>query len=608
MNLFKSGGVIVLIVLAFIVWSATFVVDEREKALVLRFGEINRIVEKPGLYFKIPIADDGRADRGSHDHVDQRRQERAGGRRPALSGRCRHHGADRQCAEIPRNGSAPIWRGRATVSRPVSTRRCARPTASAHSKSALSKDRAVMMREIRDQVRGEASNLGIEIVDVRIVRTDLMDEVLKNTYERMSSERLAEAKDLRARGEARKTEMIAQADRSYTERIADARRQSGDHPRRRRRRAQPDLRRSLPAGSGVLLPSTARCRPMRRAWRRSGTTLVLKPDSEFFKYFGTEKQDAAPAAAAMTEFVTALGLVLVIEGLLYAFVPGHLKRMMAMMQNIPDETLRMGGVVGDGGRRRPRLAGAQPCLAVHEIVIAIGLRNGGAMLLISCARPDGDVRCGMNGRLLGTSRRRRWRRPWSSGSSRSSRRSATCAVRSASTAAVGCRSGREALAGGRRHRDDPEGRQAAAPICRCRTFRPMCRSATCSRISCKRQRPGQGRPEPRTVNSLGSGFVIDADGRDRHQQSRDRAGRRHQVNFTDGTHLKAELVGRDPKTDIAVLRVKPDKPLAGGHLRQFRRAPGRRLGARHRQSVRPRRLGVARHRLGAQPRHQCRSL
>ena len=58
MSLFKSSGIIVLIVLAFIVWSATFVVDEREKALVLRFGEINRIVEKPGLYFKIPFADE----------------------------------------------------------------------------------------------------------------------------------------------------------------------------------------------------------------------------------------------------------------------------------------------------------------------------------------------------------------------------------------------------------------------------------------------------------------------------------------------------------------------------------------------------------------------
>ena len=46
----------------------------------------------------------------------------------------------------------------------------------------------------------------------------------------------------------------------------------------------------------------------------------------------------------MMELVTAAGLVLVIEGLLYAFVPGHLKQMMAAMQHIPEEMLRMGGV------------------------------------------------------------------------------------------------------------------------------------------------------------------------------------------------------------------------------------------------------------------------
>jgi serine protease Do len=76
----------------------------------------------------------------------------------------------------------------------------------------------------------------------------------------------------------------------------------------------------------------------------------------------------------------------------------------------------------------------------------------------------------------------------------------------------------------------------------------------------KRQRPG-GRPEPRTVNSQGSGFVVDASGiivTNNHviEQSEDIT-----VVFTDGTNLTAELVGRDTKTDIAVLRVKPQKPL-----------------------------------------------
>ncbi|HTN98169.1 MAG TPA: DegQ family serine endoprotease [Nordella sp.] len=76
----------------------------------------------------------------------------------------------------------------------------------------------------------------------------------------------------------------------------------------------------------------------------------------------------------------------------------------------------------------------------------------------------------------------------------------------------------------------------------------------------KRQRPG-GKPEPRTVNSQGSGFVIDASGlivTNNHviEQSEDIS-----IILNDGTNLKAELVGRDAKTDIAVLRVKPDKPL-----------------------------------------------
>jgi modulator of FtsH protease HflC len=159
--------------------------------------------------------------------------------------------------------------------------------------AALSKDRTVMMREIRDSVRAEALNNGIEIVDVRIVRTDLMDEVLKNTYERMSSERIAEAKDLRGRGEARKIEIMAQADRAYTEKLADARRQSevirgegeGERNKTFAEAFQQDpeffaFYRSMQAYAKSL--------------SSSGTTLVLRPDSDFFKYLGMEKATPAP--------------------------------------------------------------------------------------------------------------------------------------------------------------------------------------------------------------------------------------------------------------------------------------------------------------------------
>ena len=57
MNSFKNILGIVAAIVAFIAYSSYFVVDERQKALVLRFGEINRTVEEPGLYFKVPFAD-----------------------------------------------------------------------------------------------------------------------------------------------------------------------------------------------------------------------------------------------------------------------------------------------------------------------------------------------------------------------------------------------------------------------------------------------------------------------------------------------------------------------------------------------------------------------
>ena len=47
----------------------------------------------------------------------------------------------------------------------------------------------------------------------------------------------------------------------------------------------------------------------------------------------------------MTDFITALGLVFVIEGLVYAFVPGHLKAVMALMQSTSEDSLRLGGLI-----------------------------------------------------------------------------------------------------------------------------------------------------------------------------------------------------------------------------------------------------------------------
>ena len=128
----------------------------------------------------------------------------------------------------------------------------------------------------------------------------------------------------------------------------------------------------------------------------------------------------------------------------------------------------------------------------------------------------------------------------------------------------------------------------------------------------KNRRGGPGGPkggdlQPHKTNSLGSGFIIDTSGIVVTNNHVIADADEINVIMNDGSKFKAELVGVDKKTDLAVLKFKPTKPLIGGEVRRFRQAAARRMGDRDRQSVQPRRHGHRGHRLGAQPRHQPRA-
>jgi membrane protease subunit HflC len=149
-----------------------------------------------------------------------------------------------------------------------------------------------MMREIRDQVRAEAEALGIEVVDVKIRRTDLLQQVLQDTYARMNAERFAEAAQLRAVGEAQATRIKAEADRQAVELVSKAQREAEIL------RGQGDAKRNATFAEAFQQDPEffAFYRSMQayaKSLADSGTTLVLQPDSEFFRYFGT--QQSAPA-------------------------------------------------------------------------------------------------------------------------------------------------------------------------------------------------------------------------------------------------------------------------------------------------------------------------
>ena len=118
--------------------------------------------------------------------------------------------------------------------------------------------------------------------------------------------------------------------------------------------------------------------------------------------------------------------------------------------------------------------------------------------------------------------------------------------------------------------------------------------------------PKGGRPEaqPRKATSLGSGFIIDPAGYIVTNNHVIADADEITVILHDDTNLKAELIGRDTKTDIALLKVKTDKPLTRRDLGRQRRGAGRRLGAGDRQPVRARRQRHRRDSVGAPARHQ----
>src|SRR5690606_26973299 len=153
------------------------------------------------------------------------------------------------------------------------------------------------MSEVKGLI--DTRDIGIEIVDVRILRTDLTQQVSEQTYERMRAERLAEAALLRARGQEQAQSLRAIADRQSVEIVAAARRDAEVL------RGEGEAERSavFAAAFNTDPEFFAFYRSMqsyRAALGANGTTMVLSPDSEFFNYFGGGGGAAMPVAIPPT--------------------------------------------------------------------------------------------------------------------------------------------------------------------------------------------------------------------------------------------------------------------------------------------------------------------
>lgn len=292
-------GIIVAVIL-FLAYSSVFVVNERQQAIVLRFGEIVDVKTEPGIYFKAPFgffeADNVQIieDRVMRFDLDNIRVQVSGGKFYEVDAFVAYRISDPRRFRAAVSGQVLLAEQRLRTRLDAALRRV---YGLRGFEAALSEERASMMREVRDQLRPDATSLGLEVEDVRIRRTDLTAEVSQQTYERMRAERLAEAERLRARGREAAQRIRARADREVVEIVAEARKESeilrgqGEAERNavfadafQRDPEFFEFYRSMSAYVQALNPD--------------GTTMVLSPNSEFFRFFGNAQGNARPAAPA----------------------------------------------------------------------------------------------------------------------------------------------------------------------------------------------------------------------------------------------------------------------------------------------------------------------
>ena len=275
---------VVAAVLLFVLLNAIFTVRQTEQALILQFGNPVGVEREPGLKFKVPFIQNVEFfDRRILD-LDPPVQEvlLSDQKRINVDAFARYRIVDplrfRQRAQTDAN-FRQIFGSRINS---VLRTEIARVSLA----DLLSDQRDELMDRIADQMRAQAPEFGVEVVDLRIGRTDLPEATSQAVFNRMRSARVAQAAQLRAEGEQQKARIQVEADRERTVILAEATRQAqilkgqGDAERTvalnqafSQDPAFFDFYRSLEAYSAL----------------GNGTTLVLSPTSDFFRYFMEER-------------------------------------------------------------------------------------------------------------------------------------------------------------------------------------------------------------------------------------------------------------------------------------------------------------------------------
>jgi len=281
-----------LVVVVFLGLSSIFVVDEREKALVLQFGQIKDVKEEPGLSFKIPFIQEvvRYDDRILSLDTDTIEVTPSDDRRLVVDAFARYRIKDvvqfRQAVGV---GGLRVAEDRLSSVLNAQIREVLGAD-QVTSDTILSEDRRELMRRIQRQAQISAQGLGLDVVDVRLKQTNLPEQNLDATFARMRAEREREAADEIARGNEAAQRVRALADRTVTETLSDAEREAQVI------RGEADAERNaiFAEAFGADEEFFAFYRSLEayeKALQGSHSSMVMTPDSEFFDYLRSATPD-----------------------------------------------------------------------------------------------------------------------------------------------------------------------------------------------------------------------------------------------------------------------------------------------------------------------------
>lgn len=284
MKILSSLGMLIIGVLILLVSSSLFIVDEREKAILFRFGEIVRSDYTPGLHFKIPFVNDIK-------RFDARVQTLDSPPESYLTKEKKNVKVD----------SFFKWRIKNVKTFFTSTSGDMRRASSRLSQiikdglraefgkrvvqEVVSGERNDVMRIIGNVANAEASRFGIEILSVRIKRVDLPSNVSNSVYRRMEAERQRVATELRSEGKEQSEKIRAEADRKRTVILAEAYEES-EKKRGEGDATATNLYASSYNKDAEFYRFYRSLNAYTKVFKDKGDLLLLDTKSKFFQYFG----------------------------------------------------------------------------------------------------------------------------------------------------------------------------------------------------------------------------------------------------------------------------------------------------------------------------------